>query len=112
MDYDDFKLREMKAADGVRRFKAPNGSIFHASASALDAAPHVIRVSIKRVGKTGRVLTDLGYQDVHFAPQQDLEVLVMKNIKMRIFSAADTEETGKAAAAYLGAKWGGEAPPP
>jgi hypothetical protein len=28
------------------------------------------------------VLSDLGYEDVHFAPEQDLEKLIMKNIKM------------------------------
>lgn len=110
MDYDDFKLREMRAAKGERRFKAPSGSVFKASAATI--APHVIRVSIERVGKTGRTLADLGYQDVHFAPEQDLDALVLKNIKMRIFNAADVEKLEGVAEDYLQAKWGGAAPPP
>lgn len=108
MDYDDFKLREMKQAEAGRLFKAPSGSRFQVTADAI--LPHVIRVSIQRAGAKGKVLADLGYEDVHFAPEQDLEALLLKNVKMRIFNAADVEKAGAAAGEYLASKWG--APPP
>jgi hypothetical protein len=110
MEFDDFKLRELKGRAGVRVFKAPNGSKYEATAAPMASAPHVLRITLQRVGARRKVLAELPYVDVHFSPEMDLEKLTMKNIKMAIFNAAETEKTQGKASEYLTRKWG--APPP
>lgn len=107
MDIDSFRLRELKyRGEGQgRAFRTPDGRHYEVRLAAIAGAPHVVRVSIGQVDKRGRPLRDLGPEDVHFAPEQDLEALVMKNVRKRLFEAPATVEAKDAAAAVVEA-WG------
>lgn len=110
-DIDSFRLRELKyRGEGQgRTFKAPDGSIYNVAVGTIAGAPHVARVSIDRAARKGQPEASLGYEDVHFAPEQDFEAVIMKNIRNRLFAAADAikaqAEAGKAIAG-----WGSPAP--
>jgi hypothetical protein len=111
--FDSFTLRELKyRGEGQgRAFRTPDGRRYEVRLATIDGAPHVVRVSIGQVDRNGRGIADLGPQDVHFAPEQDLEALILKNVRMRLLDAPAALDAKETAAAIVEG-WGRADPKP